>query len=179
MREASEVECFRSQLELCEGQCWVCLRFERISKHDVDECPERGTKTWDDVVTEIRKVTDEMFGKRRFERFSGCFECGIPQAICESWTEGADGGRFQRARGGVCRYKGILAGMYGAGFGGQTTQVRQEMEKEARKFGGKVNGAGQEQEWYKWLGKRVIWGGMETNLLCRVWYWIGNEFRVK
>lgn len=40
-------------------------------------------ESWATIGLGIRVLKEEMFGKRRLERFSGSFYCGLPQAICQ------------------------------------------------------------------------------------------------
>lgn len=54
----------------------------------------------------VALMEEEMFDKKRIKRFSGCFGCGMPQAICPEWvTADDDGGRFARDAGGQCHVK--------------------------------------------------------------------------
>jgi hypothetical protein len=32
-------------------------------------------------------MTEEIQGKKRFGNFSCCFDCGVPQAICQKWKQ--------------------------------------------------------------------------------------------
>jgi hypothetical protein len=50
----------------------------------------------------------------KFERYSGCFWCGVPQEIC-NWWERNNHGRYLRVEDGDCQYRGVLvSGLIGA-----------------------------------------------------------------
>ena len=61
----------------------------------------------------------EIEQKIQFERFSGCFWCGVPQEICNRWEDNGQG-RYQRAAGGRCQYYGVLlGGLLGVVYGSE------------------------------------------------------------
>lgn len=60
----------------------------------------------------------------KFEAYSGCFWCGVPQEICNRWESNGQG-RYQRVKGESCQYKGVLiAGLAGlvAGYAEQVLE---------------------------------------------------------
>lgn len=117
----------------------------------------------------IRVVTRELFGKRRMEKFSGCFHCGLPQALCERWEEAEDGGRFRLARGRGCQYEGVLVKMYvglRARYEDEATQVVEEMKtRDGNDEAGSV---------YTWLGGLIKWGEVQASRICRVCICLGR-----
>ena len=67
------------------------------------------SEEWVKIESKIETVSGELFRKKRMERFSGCFYCGVPQALCGRWREeGVNGRRFKQIRGADCQYKGVL-----------------------------------------------------------------------
>jgi superfamily II DNA helicase RecQ len=95
-REGEELARFIRQLESWAGCCAVCRSSGEVQGHEMSECPNRRTAEWRMVDEGIRVVTRELFGKRQMERFSGCFHCGLPQALCERWEEAEDGDGSER-----------------------------------------------------------------------------------
>ncbi|KAM7182593.1 hypothetical protein V8F33_014191, partial [Rhypophila sp. PSN 637] len=47
-----------------------------------DQCPRQDSKEWADIENGIQRVGKELFRRRRMEKFSSCFSCGMPQALC-------------------------------------------------------------------------------------------------
>lgn len=166
-RQGDEVEAFRQLVESWTGCCVVC-RVERGEgrDHEMEACPMRGTEEWEMYMEGIEVTEREMFGRRRLERYSGCFFCGLRQELCNTWTgKDDDGGQFEKAQGGGCQDKGVLVGMYvgmmvahgEAGFAmAKGLAERDGVDRDD------VEG------WYKWLGRRVGWGGLEAKEVCRV-----------
>jgi superfamily II DNA helicase RecQ len=169
MEEGREVEGFREQLASWAGCCVVCrLGGAEEDCHEMDECPRQNEEKWATVELGIRTIEEEMFQRRRLERFSGCFQCGLPQAICERWVAAdEDGGMFTQLGGGNCQYQGLIAKVYA----GVYTYCTEEAEEVMRAMMGRDELDGKlGLEWYTWLGGRIRWGGLETNRLCRGLY---------
>jgi RecQ family ATP-dependent DNA helicase len=169
MDEGEEVEAFREQLASWAGCCVVCrLGGAEEDCHEMDECPRQDEEKWATIELGIRRIEEEIFKRRRLERFSGCFQCGLPQAICERWVVAdEDGGRFTQVRGGRCQYQGLIAKLYA----GVYAYFTEEAEEVMREMMGRDESDGElGVEWYTWLGGRIQWGGLETNRLCRGFY---------
>lgn len=102
--------------------------------------------------------------------FGGCFECGMAQVVCNRWVERADGG-FVRAEGKGCQYLGVavkvVAGVLSVAKERVEERVREERVREGIE-GGLAGGV------VKMLGEKVMWGEMETNWLCKV-FWICSQ----
>ena len=169
-REGMEVAELRRQLEGWVELCVVCWLAEaEETGHKFDQCPAKG-RVWHDVRRKAEQFKKELFGARRLERFSGCFHCGIPQEWCDSWeAEGNDGGRYKRV-GNWCQYKGLLEtvimGILVAGCKGKAL-VKETMKKD----GVDLNG---DEKMYRWFGRKIRWGGLETNNMCRVFYMLNK-----
>ena len=131
----------------------ACRAYRRTGadRHSTDRCMMSGTEAWDVVVRGMRVTEQEMFRRKRFERFSGCFRCGVPQGLCGRWRAGdEDGGRFQAVAEGRCQHKGALVAMY-VGLSVRAGERREEAARQRIGFAGDARGA----EWYTWLGGRV------------------------
>lgn len=169
MKAASEAEEFRQQLERWVGQCVVCsLGGEREVEHSMETCPGRSGDPWQRAQGFRGLVEREIFEKKRLAKYSGCFHCGLPQSVCSGWREeDTDGGRFTRVRGAGCQYKGVLGRVYGGVYGCYGEEANEGF-REMMEADGFVRGGS--DKWYRWLGSRIEWGGMETNRLCRGFY---------
>ena len=40
--------------------------------------------------------------------YSCCFDCGLPQSVCESFEADITGGGYRKQRGVACQYPGVL-----------------------------------------------------------------------
>jgi len=81
--EGLEVEELERQLQDWRGQCTLCyVHGIKDDTHSIQECPQDGA---DDVRAALQLMVDEMTDrdKKRFENYSCCFYCHIPQAICQ------------------------------------------------------------------------------------------------
>ncbi|KAK3933607.1 hypothetical protein QBC46DRAFT_275436, partial [Diplogelasinospora grovesii] len=136
------------------GCCMVCRFRRQECYHEVDDCPEQEDEVWDVIRGALEVMEQEMFVKRRFARFTGCFSCGMPQWLCQRWkVMDEDGGRFQRVRGGSYQYKGLLLQVYV----GLMVRFREEaikVVKEMMKEEGYARGWKQQ---YKWYGELITW----------------------
>jgi hypothetical protein len=152
--------------------CVVCrLGGQENVYHAVEHCPEQESEVWGDIRDGVALMEQELFAKRRMEEFAGCFDCGMPQAMCGRWVAADnDGGRFERVGQGRCQYEGLLIRLY-VGFmvwyGGDGLAL---VENAAREEGF----SGEPEQWYRWFGRRIVWGGIESSRLCRICYQLGQ-----
>ena len=101
-QEFGEVEWLRRQLAQWANRCGLCeAAGQGQSGHDIRRCwrPESG------VAKEMITAMEEI----KFEAYSGCFWCGVPQEICNGWESNGQG-RCRRVQGVDCQYKGVLVG---------------------------------------------------------------------
>ena len=107
-----------------------------------------------------------------FERFSGCMKCWAPQEICHSWEAVERGGRrrWKRSERQECQFKGVLRdGMAGVLTNDFEGLMREWVKEEQDKVG--FRGEEGEDEWMelkRWMGRKVILGGIETSEMCRM-----------
>ena len=114
---------------------------------------------------EMIKAVEE---KMRFEEYSGCFWCGVPQEVCNRWEDNGRG-RYQRADGRDCQYRGVLVGgLLGLVYGGEEGVVDQwaarliEQGVDASSIEGLI----------KHLGRKQALGCIESNGLVGEFCWI-------
>ncbi|KDN64750.1 hypothetical protein CSUB01_11123 [Colletotrichum sublineola] len=173
MQEGGEANRFLQQLHQVQNSCVLCHgdKEHDNGEHVFSECPRKASGQWGRVQKGIRLIETEMFTKRRFEPFSGCFHCGLPQGICERWeAEAGDRGQFS-AGSGHCQFSLTLVAMFVAGMTRLPEAVGKQMVKDAMDQEGcahEDDEAMAEEALYRWLGGRIRWAGIEASRLCRV-----------
>lgn len=178
-----------------EGQeCWD---LERQLDKWVDQCPVCRVRKWSgetvDVYHTLSECRDEQQGAvvaqvkvlhgMRFERFSCCTRCTVPQKVCAHWQEVAEGGKRFREAGSVpCQYKQVVrpavAAMMVVGRGvheqvvewmtadGIIKVVEDVTETEVPEI---------QKAMLKWFQMRVLWGGMESSVFIKVFYHLSRR----
>jgi superfamily II DNA helicase RecQ len=102
-QEFVDVAWLRRQLAKWANQCAICeAAGDDQSKHNVRQC-------WRAESTQVKEMIKAIEEEIRFEAYSGCFGCGMPQEICNRW-ESNSSGRYQVTKEGDCQYKGVLLG---------------------------------------------------------------------
>lgn len=176
MRISGEVEMFEEQLGWMAGRCVGCFMatgtIEEDQLHERAECPIRSCRWWDNQAKMEERWQGRMFKKGVMGDSSGCFWCGVPQAICTHWEPfDDDQGTYRVKKDGVCQYAGVLVRLWAAATRihhdavdraiGELDAARvyewQESEDEAVYEAGLI----------KWLGEPVRWGHLQTNRLCQ------------
>ncbi|KAH6957504.1 hypothetical protein DER45DRAFT_487842 [Fusarium avenaceum] len=180
MGEAREAQEFEMQLERWSGSCVVCrmglgLKDGEETQHEMAQCPNRDSERWYWISEAIMMVEKELFERRRMELFSGCFDCGMPQEICDRWVANdKDGGRFSRVSESRCQHAGLLLRLYAGVYGWNKDRADVVVCEMMRADNFSVDEEGVDQM-YRWLGGRVIWGGLETSRFCQVVYRLCKE----
>ncbi|KAJ0299009.1 hypothetical protein KNSL1_013682 [Colletotrichum chrysophilum] len=178
MRESEEVDSFLRRIYQQCGKCLLCSG-EEEDGHEFEQCPRREADEWRQIQERVQLVEREMFSKKRFERFSGCFNCGLPQDVCARWeAEAEDGGRFRRLKGAICQFSRTLVGLFSASIArlpeAQWSGVTEEaMEAEGVSFREQEDEG--QSRFYQWLGGRIQWGGLESSRLCQLTYLLQCE----
>ncbi len=65
-------------LETLQGRCLLC-GYLQGALHLIGECRSVDRAAYDAIEAWIQHTI-------RYERFSGCFDCGLPQAVCKRWA---------------------------------------------------------------------------------------------
>jgi hypothetical protein len=116
------------------------------------------------VSTQIKERIKAIEEEIKFEDWSGCFWCGVPQEICHRW-ESNSSGRYQRSKDGDCQYKGVLIGsLIGIAFG--YDEIGSQWCRRLEAMG--VNNAGV----VEYLGKKCRLETVESNQLAGEFCWI-------
>ena len=93
-----------------KGICVICMADGLDFKHPVSQCTqEKG------MLAE--KERQEAQGGISFQAYAGCFKCGVPQDICESFEDNGRGG-YRKKQGVPCQFYGVVFGiLYGVKYG--------------------------------------------------------------
>ena len=163
-QEVLEVQFLREMLEVWSGRCQWCQAKnesnEDCTSHRIETCQKAN-------VEEIRmgvKSTEKLI---RWESYSCCFGCGIPQEICPSWELKADGTGWCKAKGVGCRFKGVLVRSVISLIMAREVD-RMEMVLNLMKSDRIYLGTGK-VEWDKvvsWMCRKIRWGRIESNKMC-------------
>jgi hypothetical protein len=104
----------------------------------------------------------------KFERYSGCFWCGVPQEICNRWERNSYR-RYQRTKDGNCQYQGVLiGGLWGIALG--RAEVIERWTARLKALG--VGNSGAEQRLVEFLGKKQVLETVESNHLVEEFCWV-------
>lgn len=175
MRETAELHQFEDMLAAWAGRCAVCMMQGADEvEHRMEVCPERNTWKWESVQKGVEDVTEEMITKQRFARFSACFDCALPQAICCQWVEASNDGRlFKRDRTKKCQYPGVLFEILVAQRVRGVEWWWWWMKKMMGVEDLDATDAEDMAKVYTWLGEMVEWGGrvggaIQASRMCQV-----------
>jgi RecQ family ATP-dependent DNA helicase len=155
-------------LQYWQGKCAVCHRSGRSldDDHVLAECEREESK-------EAKGFSGVIKRGIKFENYSGCFECGIPQGICNKWEQRESGGRFQKREGGECQYKDIMIPVVATIGTERKGGIRKRWEERVKKEGVSIRRI---HEVIRYLGmRRREEGGIESNNLVWEFYWLIGE----
>jgi superfamily II DNA helicase RecQ/uncharacterized C2H2 Zn-finger protein len=161
-QEFMEVEWLRRQLQQWAGRCGICeAAGAGRSGHDLRGCWRAESRRAKEMVKMVEETIE-------FERFSGCFWCGVPQAICNRWED--DGrGRYQRVGNGNCQYEGVLvAGVVGLVFG-YKNWIWERWKRRLEGFGVDFDS---DEDFIRYLGKKRLVEAVESNHLAGEFCWM-------
>lgn len=114
-----------------------------------------------------------MKDNRWFGLFSCCFDCHVPQAICQKWVQKKEQGRWEWS-GMSCQFDGIIMPtVMAAMLEGKDWMV--EMIHKCAEESGVEN----KEQLYKWYGQKVEWGGIEATRLVQMFYRIAKGMEEK
>jgi hypothetical protein len=126
----------------------------RADSHPIPQCSHPQRKAFQDQVSLFRREI-------KFARYSGCFECGMPQQVCQKWERVARG--FARRPGGECQFGSLLmeagAGLLWEMSRGRLVPLQEKGPSRGRQV--------------QYLGEKVGWYGLESNRLveeCHLFY---------
>lgn len=151
--------------ELCQRltnwnqRCNQCVQGGWTSGHNLLNCAQPLDPAKQQQARKLKKTI-------RYDRFSGCFECGLPQEICDMWVDNGHGG-FRKSQTVKCQYPDELA----SGFiSAATTEC--EILKWKFQIWMKENGVEMhDTEIFAFMGKRVPFKA-EVNNLTWTYNWM-------
>jgi hypothetical protein len=191
VQENEEAKRFEEVLAFMVGRCIGCFmavgKVEEDQIHTREECPVRDKEWWRRIERSEVEWQEGMFKKGVMGKFSGCFWCGLPQAICAHWEAlSNDQGSFKLRKGGECQYAGLLVSIWGiasVGYAGQVEEVIGNIDRE-REYDWQEaeDEATYKVGFMKWLGETVQWGPLQTSRFCQCVYEnikVGNGMRYR
>lgn len=140
-------------------KCYRCFGQGLDGNHTRDECSNPVHPSYDEAVNQLRRSI-------RFDRFSGCFACGMPQEMCQTFIRTPRGfGKSPNQREctvGSCLFEAAAVLIL------ESSRTRAEYLCLYQRLGLCKGGAVQDKESIiQLLGKKVRWLDWETNLLFR------------
>ncbi|KAJ9129553.1 DEAD-like helicases superfamily protein, partial [Pleurostoma richardsiae] len=94
-------------LERWSETCLLCAYGGVEAAHGPDEC----SWDWTEVEVEVERFRTAMWKKQRFAAYSGCFNCGLPREVCESWSRNSAGQLIRTKQ--ECQYSGVVERVVG------------------------------------------------------------------
>jgi len=169
--ESRDVYDLEGQFERWVGQCPLCvIKGGGIrASHSISECQQEEAgevrKQWMEMAKGMRPGNGKA-GK--FEPYSCCFTCYVPQAICQGWENQEEQGGKWRRNSKQCQFKDIIIPVVVCMLLCEEVEwAREDFEKWAREGGIEVT---REEDVFRWLGQKIIWGGIEVSRLVQVFY---------
>jgi hypothetical protein len=156
-----DAELFEQELTRWYGRCWICHESGADEWHALEDCPESEGQT-------ARQWAHQVQTQVRYSPYSGCFDCGLPQAICQQWVSNGRG-RWVKDRGRTCQFpKGTIISMV-AGMLHGPGEVRAAWMRWLRQWD--VDGQQLDQV-ITFFGQRATSGTMEQNNLVVTFCWL-------
>jgi hypothetical protein len=144
------------ELAQWKGICVVCMAEGKENKHSVSHCEEEKGK----MAENERQFAQKTI---RYEPYSGCYKCGVPQDICQRFEDNGHGG-FQLKVGpdSSCQFYGVVFGMlYGIKYG--YSGIWEDWMSRLRGMGVDVE---DDRKLLKYLGsRREDWGYQSSRLI--------------
>ncbi|EYE90190.1 uncharacterized protein EURHEDRAFT_489592 [Aspergillus ruber CBS 135680] len=149
-----QLEFLQAQVHIWQDQCWYCTQRGLAAEHDLYQCPhgnQTAAKPW---FLHVRRHI-------KYAPFSGCFQCGLPQMICQQWKEKSQ-----------CTYRGVMISMIAMMVHGHgTADVRQAWQQRLQGFGVDVNNQAAVTQFF---GQRH--GNEEMNELVQEFIWLRQRW---
>lgn len=140
-------------LDRLQITCFFCYPYDGAI-HNRADCTAPGQQEYSEVVQWLQRSI-------RYDKYSGCFQCGFPQSVCRGrWQTGPSGGYVRRADG-VCDLPSVL---YEAGAIFCTTDAASESLREELYDRAAIQPRNREGV-VRFLGCKVRLAGLETNRL--------------
>jgi superfamily II DNA helicase RecQ len=161
-QEFGEMEWLRRQLAWWANRCGICeAAGNGESGHDIRRCWRAESRNAQESIEAAEKEI-------KFEKWAGCWWCGVPQEICNRWEENSFG-RYQMVRGGDCQYRGVLmGGLWGIVLG--YAEVGTQWAERLAGLG--VGNREGEMQLIEFMGKKQVLETVESNQLVGEFCWV-------
>jgi superfamily II DNA helicase RecQ len=173
-QEVYEVEELERELERFSKRCVYCYVSTYTStNHSIGQCTAPGVEG---VRKGVQEFTTFVQQKRSMERFSCCFCCYIPQAICEHWKHKEDKeerGRWEEDNSQECQYPDVIVPAFWSMMMIRGQVALDWLYDWAERDGYDIRDDTESER--QWLGKKVEWGGIEGNNLIRAFKELASQ----
>ena len=159
-------ELIEMELGHWKGVCVVCMAEGKGDYgHSISQCKEQKGM----MAESERQVAQRSI---RFEAYSGCFKCGVPQDICERFEDNGRGG-FRLKGGESCQFYGVVFGiLYGVKYGYRV--IWDSWMCRLREAGVDVDNEG---KFFEHLGSRKEENGYQSSVLIWEFKWVVERLR--
>lgn len=124
-----------------------------------------GNTAW--AKSDTNRSLVEYFQKNiKFDKYSGCFQCGLPQSFCSKWTE-FEIGKYRLDKSKECQYPTVLFEFSVVGLRSGDSEYTKWMQTEAKNRSIDLDDV---DKVLALLGKKYRVNGIETNELCRCFW---------
>lgn len=180
IKEQEEFREFQQRLrERCLDGCIFCWsRGFEDRAHSGVECSR--TLDMDQQRKAALEVAVEMHRFLRqdkvIEKFGCCLGCFVPQELCDSWEEDIVEGGWQKIGGRKCQYEGVIVSTI-AYVG---TRISDDADVLYKRLGFKgvigdnVSAKERSEQVWRWMGRRVLWAGVDVINICRVFMYMAE-----
>ena len=164
-QEGSEIEELGRQLRRWHGRCPMCFGRAEEDRHELMECEQERSRAAQEVYRRTRAMI-------RYEKYSCCFRCGLPQGLCQRYEQRTSEGFWQLKARQECQYlEMVMSTLIGLMVGGGA-DVGGEVIERMRAEG--VD-SGIDEEVNQWFGGKIRWGGLECNRMTREFYRVVSQ----
>jgi hypothetical protein len=162
-QEQREVERLGEMLQEWKDGCQWCRvnEWAGAEQHQLADCVQ-------EQADDVREGVREMRKRIRWEKYSCCFQCGVPQSMCASYRERPDAG-WDKIAGARCQFAGVLIpsviSIWMAAESLFHDWIRAQVEK-----GGMEQGEDKLDfdRVLAWMATLVQWGRIQSNKMCWV-----------
>lgn len=164
-QEADEVGELSRQLRRWHHQCPLCvIRRQEPIDHPLTACPQPDAAM-------VRQASQARATGMRYQHYAACWNCGMPQEICHGWEPRREGGFRRKQTGAQCQYRAhfhmdVVVAVLGHGIYDWAHEIKDWIWEDAKVRGQDMDDAAE----MAWWGEKVVWGGMESSQLMRMFY---------
>jgi superfamily II DNA helicase RecQ len=172
--DAIQVHELVQQLEKWVDRCSWCManHFSNSREHLLSDCTEHGASIVQDYCKEF---TSLIHAKNAIGRFTGCFRCYVPQAICQHWAAKSEGGLWEVDSTQECQFAGVVIPVFWSmvvqGGEGILALIQEQSSRE-----GYYQVRDNNDEFLEWLMGPVEWGKVESTHLVKMFLYLSKCF---